>query len=59
MAISKDTKFSVKFEKDLHSLILDYAQANEMDGSKVIRLAVKKFLGYSPTAKSLSKKAKA
>lgn len=48
LAIVKDTKISIKFEKDLIDKIKLYAANNEMDQSKVVRLAVKKFLNESP-----------
>lgn len=58
MAITKDTFVTVKFEKEIADAIKLYASNHEMDKSKVVRLAVKKFLGL-PKAKSVSTKTKA
>ena len=43
----------VKFDSSTYDLIKNYANDNEMDSSKVIRLAVKTFLG-KPTKKLTS-----
>ncbi|PKA09299.1 hypothetical protein [Leptospira harrisiae] len=59
MAITKDTYVTVKFEKEIADAINKYAKVNEMDRSKVVRLAVKRFLGVLPMAKSVSTKTKA
>ena len=58
MAITKDTFVTAKFEKEVAVAIDNYASAHEMDRSKVVRLAVKRFLGMSPTDNSTSKKNK-
>ncbi|MCW7474876.1 hypothetical protein ND853_15155 [Leptospira levettii] len=56
MAITKDSKISIKFEHELYAKIESYAANNEMDKSKVIRLAVKKFLNVTPVEKKRSAK---
>ncbi|WP_165780941.1 MULTISPECIES: hypothetical protein [Leptospira] len=43
-ATNKETRVSVIFDNETIQQIQSYAQANEMDVSKVIRLSVKKFL---------------
>jgi len=56
MAVTKDTFVNVKFEDDVAKAIEDYATKHEMDRSKVVRLAVKTFLGYSPKGKVVKAK---
>ncbi|GBF49383.1 ribbon-helix-helix protein, CopG family [Leptospira ryugenii] len=49
MAVTKDTQIGAKFEQKIVSEIDKYAALHEMDRSKVIRLAVKQFLGLTPS----------
>jgi predicted transcriptional regulator len=46
--IQDKTTVSIKFELETYGSIDEYAKANEMDKSKVIRLAVKTFLANQP-----------
>ncbi len=56
LAITKDTKITVKFDAAIVEQLETYAANNEMDKSKVVRLAVKKFLNVSPVEKRSAKK---
>ncbi|MCZ8156212.1 MAG: hypothetical protein O9264_08850 [Leptospira sp.] len=56
MAITKDTQIGAKFEENVVAQIDNYAAQHEMDRSKVLRLAVKQFLGIKPAYKTESKR---
>jgi hypothetical protein len=56
MAITKEKNLSFKVETDLYNAVHEYADKNEMDASKVARLALKNFLGYKSPAKSKEKR---
>ncbi|XDD46390.1 hypothetical protein AB3N60_17055 [Leptospira sp. WS39.C2] len=48
LAIQKEKTVTFKCEEDLIAAAENYAANNEMDRSKVIRLALKRFLNVSP-----------
>ncbi|PJZ44999.1 hypothetical protein CH361_12165 [Leptospira brenneri] len=48
LAIQKEKTVTFKCEEDLIAAAEVYAANNEMDRSKVIRLALKRFLNVSP-----------
>ncbi|MCG6144100.1 MULTISPECIES: ribbon-helix-helix protein, CopG family [Leptospira] len=56
LAIQKDVRTTFSCEKDLMNAVDQFAANNEMDRSKVIRLAIKKFLNVSPIEKRSAKK---
>ncbi|WP_207767092.1 hypothetical protein [Leptospira levettii] len=56
MAIQKEKTVTFKCEEDLIAAAEVYAANNEMDRSKVIRLALKRFLNVSPVEKKRSAK---
>ncbi len=58
MAIRHTEKIGVKIERELYEMVQEYAEKNEMDTSKVTRLALKNFLGFqkSPNIKKEYKK---
>jgi metal-responsive CopG/Arc/MetJ family transcriptional regulator len=53
--IQDKTTISIKFESDIYKSINEYAKANEMDKSKVIRLAVRKLLDQPEKKRIISK----
>lgn len=55
-ATKEEKKVTVLFDKELLKRVDLYASNNEMDTSKVIRLAVKKLLNESPIEKRSAKK---
>ncbi|WP_167880816.1 hypothetical protein [Leptospira meyeri] len=56
LAIPKEKTVTFKCEEDLIAAAEVYAANNEMDRSKVIRLALKRFLNVSPVEKRSAKK---
>lgn len=50
------SRLNILIEPDTVSAIDTYAQSNEMDRSKVVRLAVKKFLQIDPNMKKIKSK---
>ncbi|WP_167881834.1 hypothetical protein [Leptospira bouyouniensis] len=56
LAIQKEKTVTFKCEEDLIAAAEVYAANNEMDRSKVIRLALKRFLNVSPIEKRSAKK---
>lgn len=48
MAVTKTKSITIKLDDNLYSVVQDFAERNEMDVSKVSRLALKKFLGINP-----------
>lgn len=48
MAVTNTKSITIKLDDNLCSVVQDFAERNEMDVSKVSRLALKKFLGVNP-----------
>ena len=55
MAITKVKSLHVKLEDDLYNAVQEYAKTNEMDASKVSRLALKNFLGLQRSPVNVKK----
>ncbi|MBP6739570.1 MAG: ribbon-helix-helix protein, CopG family [Leptospiraceae bacterium] len=48
----RDKHMSLKLDADLKEQIEQYANDNELDQSKVVRIALKKFFNQSPVQKT-------
>lgn len=56
--IKEEAYLSLKIDKNLKTQVEQYAEENELDNSKVVRIALKKFFNQSPVSvKSATRKA--